>query len=665
MGLAHSPRTVTDGLVLALDAGSPKNYNVGVSTNWTDTIGGNNGTLVGGTHHNDGPFVGAGYVEFDGSGDYLTAPNSSAWNFDSGDLTIEAWVYIAGNSPQNNGGNRPAAIVNTWSNSFSGWLFIIKGDSSTTGTGLQFATWSSSNATRWNADLSISQQRWHHIAATVSGGTRQLFLNGTLLSGYTSTVGSGYTLANSLGNDLRIGRTTNTNNLLDLNGYISNLRIVKGTALYTSDFTPPTKPLTAVTNTTLLTCQGNTIADASSSAHTITANGGISLTKEPFGGAGAVDFGGSADGLYTPNITLGSNDWTLEFWIYLTSTGTARGLYSYFLTTTTARQISYSIDSSNQFGWQHRLNDGTYPSAAGSTALSAHTWYHVAAVRVNDDYYTYINGVQDSSYTSAPAGHTYYADGVPHYIGYNRTGTSDFDGLLSNVRFVNGTALYTSNFTPPTEPLTAVTNTELLTCQGQGIKDASSNSHAITVNGDAKATIVSSAFEFDGTDDYILLDSGLGIGTDDFAISVWVKFDSVSGVSGSANYRTVLSSYSGGNGYIFGLWISGDPVFEHYMEQTSYKGNTTIVAGTWYNMVSTRLSGDLYLYLNGSLDNTPVSASTKDMADTATPRIGWIPSASQNGRLDGTVSDLKVYKGKGLTAAEVEQNYNALKGRYA
>jgi hypothetical protein len=52
------------------------------------------------------------------------------------------------------------------------------------------------------------------------------------------------------------------------------------------------------------------------------------------------------------------------------------------------------------------------------------------------------------------------------------------------------------------------------------------------------------------------------------------------------------------------------------------------------------------------------------MADTATPRIGWIPSATQNGRLDGTVSDLKIYKGKGLTAAEVTQNYNATKGRY-
>ena len=50
MGLAHSPSVVTDNLVLALDASSPKNYNVGVSTNWTDRVGGNNGTLVGGTY---------------------------------------------------------------------------------------------------------------------------------------------------------------------------------------------------------------------------------------------------------------------------------------------------------------------------------------------------------------------------------------------------------------------------------------------------------------------------------------------------------------------------------------------------------------------------------------------------------------------------------------
>ena len=58
MGLGHSPRIVTDGLVLALDAGNPKNYNAIVSpTNWTDGVGGNNGTLTNKPYHTDGPFL--------------------------------------------------------------------------------------------------------------------------------------------------------------------------------------------------------------------------------------------------------------------------------------------------------------------------------------------------------------------------------------------------------------------------------------------------------------------------------------------------------------------------------------------------------------------------------------------------------------------------------
>ena len=94
MSVGYNPKVVADSLVLSLDASSPKNYNVGVSTNWTDRVGGNNGTLFGGTHHNDGPFVGAGYVEFDGTNDRINIPASSDFNFGTGDFTVEWFQYL-------------------------------------------------------------------------------------------------------------------------------------------------------------------------------------------------------------------------------------------------------------------------------------------------------------------------------------------------------------------------------------------------------------------------------------------------------------------------------------------------------------------------------------------------------------------------------------------
>ena len=88
MGLSHSPKIVTDGLVLCLDAGNPKSYS-GSGTTWTDLSGnGNTGTLTNGPTYSS---TNGGSLVFDGSNDYVSSPASSSLG-KSINYTTSAWV---------------------------------------------------------------------------------------------------------------------------------------------------------------------------------------------------------------------------------------------------------------------------------------------------------------------------------------------------------------------------------------------------------------------------------------------------------------------------------------------------------------------------------------------------------------------------------------------
>jgi len=292
MAVGYNPRAVTDGLVLALDAGNPKNYNVGISTNWTDKVGGNNGTLVGGTHHNDGPFVGAGYVEFDGNTDKLSCTPSNL----TGEFTIEGWWYA-------NAFPATTVLFGNW----GGGCLLRLADA---GSELQWYTTGLLSGMRGSIGFTLSTGTWYHVAVSRdSSNVHRTFVNGTQIASETNSVSI------SMSN-LCIGSENTSSGTTDIwNGYISNFRIVDGTALYTSDFTVPTKPLTAITNTTLLTCQGNTIADASSSALSITANGNAAANLGfP---ASAFEFDGTDDYVILNDFdkaSYGTTNFSLSLW---------------------------------------------------------------------------------------------------------------------------------------------------------------------------------------------------------------------------------------------------------------------------------------------------------------------------------------------------------------
>ena len=151
------------------------------------------------------------------------------------------------------------------------------------------------------------------------------------------------------------------------------------------------------------------------------------------------------------NYTPGTSDFTLEYWFNQDSGDT---------------QALVEGDVTNQWG--------TYTTAAGlhkyrtlntdrltsTSTLALGQWHHVAIVRSSGTTRMYINGIQEGGTYSDTTDYTF--DRI--LIGLRVDGSYDFGGKISNVRFVVGTAVYTSSFRPPTEPLTNITNTKLLCC---------------------------------------------------------------------------------------------------------------------------------------------------------------------------------------------------------
>jgi hypothetical protein len=126
---------------------------------------------------------------------------------------------------------------------------------------------------------------------------------------------------------------------------------------------------------------------------------------------------------------------------------------------------------------------------SGSTVLSNNTWWHVALVRSSGSSKLYINGVKEGA-TYADSNNFTGNANYPR-IGIAFNGSVGVNGYLSNVRLVKS-AVYASNFTVPTSPLTAISGTSLLTCWNPTtITDASTNNFTVTAYGNAAASSTS------------------------------------------------------------------------------------------------------------------------------------------------------------------------------
>jgi hypothetical protein len=232
----------------------------------------------------------------------------------------------------------------------------------------------------------------------------------------------------------------------DYKGFISDFRVLKGTAAYTgSTYTVPTIPLTTITNTSLLLNYINAgiIDNAMQNNLETVGNAQISTAQTKFGG-GSMYFDGTGDWLTllasTP-LALGSGDFTVEMWIYPNATysGTYAGILDSRTSADGAGLVYFGYTgTANQIGWK----DNTTNVVTGTVTQS--TWNHVAVVRSSGTMKSYING------TSVSTG----SNSTNYTVSFKYIATSfdsfSFNGYIDDLRITKGYARYTATFTPPT-----------------------------------------------------------------------------------------------------------------------------------------------------------------------------------------------------------------------
>jgi len=502
---------ITNTSLLTLQNNRPTNNSVFVDSSPNNFLVTRNGNTTQGSF---GPYGSNWSNYFDGTGDYLTF--SAVTSPSTGDFTVEFWLY-----------NTRSA----WTTAFditdgsSGAMAIFFGSDGNFRIAPQNQT-----STSLGSVSSLPLNQWNHFAVIRSSGSIRAYANGTALAAaaaYTTGM-SGFTKLGGTGDGYVLG-------------YLSNFRYTT-TAVYSisaSTITVPTSPLTAITGTDLLTCQSNRFIDNSVNNFAITRNGDVSVQRfGPFdlssstsystsviGGSGYFD--GTGDYLSVPYSSSiappnSTSAWTVELWFFPTiSSGTNVILFR--IGSGSFSPIAIVLNTSNLY-IDLSTSGGAWSWSTGAKAISLNTWYHVALVRNGATTTAYLNGV---SYYSASSV-TLWNPGANLGIGANPDGSQTFSGYISGVRVVNGDAVYTANFTPPTAPLTAITNTGLLlNFTNAGIYDKVMMNDLETVGNAQVSTSVkkygTGSMYFDGTGDYLVgaASQNVVFGTGNFTLEGW------------------------------------------------------------------------------------------------------------------------------------------------
>ncbi len=384
LGSYAGPEIVDSGLVLHLDAGNVNSY-PGSGTTWTDLVNrSRTGTLTNGpTYSNSG----GGVVVFDGSNDYVTIPNSSDFNFGSGDFTVESWIKLtsSANSYPQIGGTHQGGSGN------SGWYYYA-------------ATSYASNKQTFgcqteiqNTQAAISTNVWYHMVASRISNTLTFYQNGVAgASGsYTDNISSSNALL--VGN---LNSTTNFPATYAFPGQIAIFKVYKGKGLTAAEviqsynstrqrFETPSEVKAGLIldldagNASSYSGSGSTWTDLSGNGYNATISGSPTFTSSGTGSYFTLDSSSKymQASVPKPNLPV-----TISFWAYPTN-----------VTSTTISLFDTAPSTQNVF----RLYSGSVewwnadPAVAVSPSISSNNWYNFTFIfdfTTNRTVSFYLNG---------------------------------------------------------------------------------------------------------------------------------------------------------------------------------------------------------------------------------------------------------------------------------
>jgi hypothetical protein len=428
--------------------------------------------------------------------------------------------------------------------------------------------------------------------------------------------------------------------------------------------------LTSISNTQLLLFQTNQgennhrFVDETTRKDWVTRVGDVHMGSfTPFSPIGwSANFNGLSDAISsaTSATLTPQSTFTVETWIYMTSANAAASggiIVDNRPASTNGNYFQIGVGSANISVYVNSATLGTTTTAP----IQSCVWYHVAYVRTGGVGKIYINGTQQASFADTT---TYLETSMK--IGYASFGSGWFTGYMSNFRYVNGLAVYTGNFTPPTATLgntqssstnvAAITSgSTFLTFQDNRFKDNGVNAFAVnylsgtpriqpfspfrtSVNYDP-ATHGGSA-RFDGGADYLYYPPGptFNFRTFDFTIEAWVYLPANQAASAS-----IVANNSNPNGWYFFFNASNFVVFANF-STVAITSTIPVRVGEWTHVAIRRAGTAMTMYFNG----LQIASATNSTTYGDPAAVTYVGTNSTAAIFNGFISGLRVVKGQSL-----------------